>query len=158
MTEAITWTQVTVTLGDLKPWGQNPRTSTKRQAAKLLESWNEFGQVQTIAVSPSLDVLDGHQRLSALLAVHGKGYTVDARQSSRALTEDERKRLVVLLHAGAVGAWDWDLLSGWDAGDLIEWGLDDSTLADWRRELGVVALQEEPFALRRMLDDLDAEL
>ncbi len=138
MTDAITWTQITVRLGDLKPWSDNPRTSTKKQAAKLLESWNEFGQVQTVAVGPGLEVLDGHQRLSALLAVHGKGYTVDARQSSRALTEDERKRLVVLLHAGAVGSWNWDDLSNWNAGDLIEWGLDDATLTTWKQDIAAL--------------------
>lgn len=133
-----TWKETTVKLGDLQPWGHNPRTSTKKQAAKILASWEEFNQVHTFAIGPSLEVYDGHQRLSALLTLYGADYVVDARQASRALTEDERKRLVILLHAGAVGSWDWDLLSGWDADSLIEWGLDDSLLADWRRDVSAL--------------------
>ena len=134
----IVWTNTTIKLGDLKPWTQNPRQSTKKQARKLLESWEKFGQVQTIAVDPDGNVLDGHQRLSALLTVYGKAYQVDARQSSRALTEDERKELVITLHAGAVGSWDWDSLSGWDAPDLMEWGFSQETLADWKRDVGAL--------------------
>jgi len=134
----ITWKNVVVTLGDLKPWTQNPRQSTKKQARKLLESWEKFGQVQTIAVDPDGNVLDGHQRLSALLTVHGNAYRVDARQSNRALTEQERKELVITLHAGAVGSWDWDSLSGWNAPDLMEWGFDSETLADWKRDVGAL--------------------
>jgi len=96
--------------------------------------------VQTIAVSPDLDVYDGHQRLSALLTIHGKDYVVDARQSSRALTDEERRKLVIYLHSGAVGSWDWDALSGWNAQEVIGWGMDDAVLKDWKRD--VTALTE----------------
>jgi len=138
MAEALTWTNEAVKLAALKPWEHNPRQSTKKQAAALLRSWEKFGQVQTVAIGPDNEVYDGHQRLSALLTVHGNGYTVDARRASRALTEDERKELVVTLHAGAVGSWDWDALSAWEAPDLMEWGFDASTLADWKRDVGAL--------------------
>lgn len=131
----INWTNITVRLGDLKAWSDNPRQSTKAQAKKLLESFEEFGQVETIAVSPELEVYNGHQRLSALLKVHGKDYQIDARQASRALTEQERKKLTIFLHAGATGSWDWDTLSGWDAAEMIEWGLDDTTLKEWKHDI-----------------------
>jgi hypothetical protein len=130
----IEWRNVRVKLGDLKPWSENPRNTSKAQAKRLLKSFNEFGQVETIAVGPAFEVYNGHQRLSALLAVYGKDYEVDARQSSRSLTDDERQRLTIYLHAGAVGSWDWDMLSGWDADKLGEWGMDADTLADWRRD------------------------
>jgi len=131
----INWTNITVRLGDLKAWPDNPRQSTKAQAKKLLESFDEFGQVETIAVSPDLEVYNGHQRLSALLTVHGKDYQIDARQASRALTEQERKKLTIFLHAGATGSWDWDTLSGWDASEMISWGLDDTTLKEWKHDI-----------------------
>ena len=149
----IVWTNTTVKLGDLKPWTQNPRQSTKKQARKLLESWEKFGQVQTIAVDPDGNVLDGHQRLSALLTVYGPTYRVDARQSNRALTEQERKELVITLHAGSVGSWDWDSLSGWDAPDLMEWGFDSETLADWKRDVGALT---SLVASESVLDEEDA--
>jgi hypothetical protein len=44
MTE-ITWTNTRVRLGDLKPWADNPRMSTKAQARRLLQSFDTFGQV-----------------------------------------------------------------------------------------------------------------
>lgn len=113
--KALAWTNIRVRLGDLKPWADNPRASSKAQAQRLLDSWREFGQVETVAVGPKLEVYDGHQRLSALMTLYGPEHEIDARQASRALTDDERRRLVVLLHAGATGAWDWDALSGWDA-------------------------------------------
>ena len=113
----------------------------------MLASWKEFGQVQTIAISPSLVVLDGHQRLNVLLAAHGADYQVDARQASRELSEDEQKRLVITLHAGAVGSWDWDSLSSWSAPDLMEWGMDSEALQGWKRDvaaLGNLIESEKP--------------
>jgi len=136
----LSWTNIQVRLVGLRAWSDNPRLSTKKQAERLLKSFDEFGQVQTIAVSPDLDVYDGHQRLSALLTIHGKDYVVDARQSSRALTDEERRKLVIYLHSGAVGSWDWDALSGWNAQEVIGWGMDDAVLKDWKRD--VTALTE----------------
>jgi ParB family chromosome partitioning protein len=129
----ITWTNITVRLGDLKPWQDNPRHSTKAQAKRILASFERFGQVAPIAVSPALEVYDGHQRLSALLTVHGAGYEVEARQSSRPLTDDERRGLVLAL-ANATGSWDWDRLSAWEAEDLKGWGFDAETLNMWNMD------------------------
>jgi len=124
----LTWTNVVVKLGDLKPWAENPKFSTKAQASRILASFEKFGQVQTIAVSPDLEVYDGHQRLSALLTLHGAGFEIDARQSNRSLTQDERKELVITLHTSAMGSYDWNMLSGWDAKKLNAWGMDRTQL------------------------------
>ncbi len=129
----ITWTNTRVRLGDLKPWSHNPRLSTKAQAKRLLASFDKFGQVQTVAVDPSLSVLDGHQRLSALLTLYGDGYELDARQSNRPLTEDERKELVISLHASAVGSWDWQTMSAWDKTQIETWTSKDF-LQEWYKE------------------------
>ena len=134
----ITWSNVQVTLGELQPWADNPRLSSKRQAQRLLDSWRQFGQVQTVAIGPSGQVYDGHQRLSALLTVHGPSYQIDARRSDRELTDEERRALVVALHAGAVGSWNWDNLANWDAGELQEWGFDSETLTTWQRDVGAL--------------------
>lgn len=149
----ITWANCQVTLGELHPWGDNPRLSTKAQARRMLESWQRFGQVQTIAIGPGGQVYDGHQRLSALLTLHGKSYQVDARRSDRELTDEERRALVVTLHAGAVGSWNWDNLANWDAGELQEWGFDSETLTTWQRDVGALGnlLQSEE------ADSADAE-
>ncbi len=128
------WKNITVRLGDLKAWAENPKFSTKAQAQRIIDSFKKFDQVQTIAVSPDLEVYDGHQRLSALLTIHGEDYQIDARQSNRNLTTDERKELVITLHSGAVGSYDWQALSGWDAKELQGWGLDSDTLKGWNND------------------------
>jgi len=138
--EKITWTNTTVKLGDLKPWGRNPKSISKAHAKRLLASWEKFGQFQTVAIGPDYEVYDGHQRLSVLRAAYGDAYAVDARQSSRALDDTERRQLVIEAHAGTTGQFDWDALSGWDAAQLQEWGLDSETLQDWKT--GIAAVNE----------------
>lgn len=144
-------------LGSLVPWENNPKRISKAAAKRLLDSWEEYGQVQTVAIGPQGEVYDGHQRLSALMAVHGPGYEVDARRASRALTEDERKKLVVLLHAGAVGEWDWDILSAWDENELQGWGLGGEALAAWDNDaanLREMIMSASPIPQRPTFEDV----
>jgi hypothetical protein len=126
----LSWTNTSVRLGDLKPWPRNPKTISKRNAERLLASWNEMGQFQTVAIGPDGEVYDGHQRLSVLLAARGAEYMIDARQSNRALTEDERAKLVLSAHVGTTGAWNWDALSGWDESLLQDCGFDAALLKE----------------------------
>ena len=142
MTET-TWTATTIALSKLKPWERNPKRISKAHAARLLELWDELGQFQTIAIGPAGEVYDGHQRLSVLKAAHGGKYEVTALQSSRPLSEKEREKLTVAAHVGTTGQFDWDALSGWDAGDLQQWGFDGELLAGWQTDIG---------ALREMID------
>ena len=130
----IDWTNVTIKLSTLKPWEHNPRTMTKAQAKRLLKSWNELGQFQTIAIGPSGDVYDGHQRLSALLTAHGATYQIEARQSDRALTDEERQALTLAANIGA-GQWNWDALAAWDVTTLTDWGMDSDTLKTWQSDV-----------------------
>lgn len=154
---SITWTNVRVKLGQLVPWALNPRMSSKKQAARILKSFEDFGQVQTVAIGPAFDVYDGHQRLSALLTLYGKNYEIDARQSDRALTDDERRRLVLALHAGAQGAWNWDALSGWDDSVLIGAGLDADLLKQLSTDAAAVSELLKSVEAGAGASDADAE-
>lgn len=121
------WTPVKIRLGQVKPWTNNPRMSTKAQAERLIQSERELGQVQTIAIGQFdtegfVPLYDGHQRYSAWLTVKGTEYELTALQSNRDLTEDERRKMAILLHT-ATGGWDWNKTSGWQVGELKEWGL-----------------------------------
>lgn len=131
----ITWTNETRKLRELIPWEHNPREINKREAERLGDSLAEFGQIQTIAVGPDNEIYDGHQRKAvwALLPQFGPDYEVDVRVSSRALTEQERQKLVVYLHRGTMGQWDWDALANtFEVPDLLEWGFEESELQlDW---------------------------
>lgn len=130
----IVWTSCRVRIGDLHAWERNPKNMTKIAAERLLKSWRTFGQVETLAIGPDNEVYNGHQRLQALLAVYGEDYEVDARRSSRALTEEERRALVIALHAGTIGTWDWEELSAWNPLELVEWGMDDAYLEQMKRD------------------------
>ncbi len=140
---SVAWKSDRVRLRDLVPWRSNPRRISKRQARRLLDSWQRFGQVEVIAVGPNNEVYNGHQRLKVLSEVYGGDYEVEVRRASRALTDEERKALTIALHAGAVGEWDWDALQSWGAGNLKSWGLDEAVLEEWR---------EQARALAEMLD------
>lgn len=139
----VVWTPVTIPLSALTPWERNPKRISKTHAQRLLDLWQRLGQFQTIAIGPNGEVYDGHQRLSVLKAAYGADYQVQALQSSRPLTEKEREELTVAAHVGTVGQFDWDALSGWDAGDLQAWGFDQEALQNWQADIG---------ALRTMLE------
>ena len=140
---SVTWTPVTVSLDKLTPWERNPKRISKQHAQRLLELWDRLGQFQTIAIGPAGEVYDGHQRLSVLKAAHGPRFEVQALQADRALTEKEREELTVAAHVGTTGQFDWDALSGWDAGDLQAWGFDAELLGEWNAGAAALATMLE---------------
>jgi hypothetical protein len=124
-------------LGELVPWPRNPRQIRQDQARRLSESLDEFGQVDVIAIGPGGEVYNGHQRLNVWAEEHGPDMEVVVRVASRALTEKEREKLVVLLHRGATGEWDFDVLANeFELGELLEWGFEerDLDLGLWHTE------------------------
>lgn len=134
----LVWTPVKIRIGQIIHWTDNPRMSTKAQAQRLIKSEKELGQIQTLAVSPFTDdgrvhLFDGHQRCAAWMTVKDPSYEVMALQSNRMLTDDERRKVSVLLHT-ATGSWNWESLSSWSAADLREWGMDNDTLKGWNAD------------------------
>ncbi len=127
--DMIIWTPEKRRLGDLIKWPRNPRYIDKKDAVRLLDSVNRFGQVETLAIGPENEVYNGHQRLDVLLAAYGADYEVDVRESSRALTEQEREQLTIYLHQGAVGEFDFKILAAeFRIGDLLNWGFERKEL------------------------------
>ena len=134
----LTWTPVKIKLGQIRQWKNNPRYSTKKDAANLVKSLKDFGQPEAFSVSPfdgnMVDLYNGHQRTLSWMASKGADFEVWAMQSNRPLTEREKEKLTIFLHTGAVGRWNWDALSGWSAADLREWGMDEDTLKGWQSD------------------------
>lgn len=125
MSEPIAWTNERRKLSQLKPWPRNPRQIKREQAERLAESFDTFGQVETIAIGADGEIYNGHQRLNVLMREHGADYEIDVRVSSRPLSEKEREKLTVFLHRGATGEWDFDLLANeFELGELLEWGFE----------------------------------
>ena len=127
--DGIVWTAQKIRLRDLTPWERNPRSISVEAGRRLRESFKEFGQVETIAIGPTGEVYNGHQRLKELIHEFGGDFEVDARVSSRVLTEKEREKLTIYLHKGAAGDWDYEMLAGqFDLGELHDWGFGDTDL------------------------------
>lgn len=128
----IEWHNDTRKLGALTPWADNPAEISEAEAARLLESLRDFGQVATIAIEPDGVICDGHQRRQVWAAAreYGPDYEVAVRVASRKLTRKEREKLAVLLRT-AQGHFNWDALAAWDANELQGWGLDAETLRGW---------------------------
>lgn len=127
----ITWTNERRRLRDLVPWEGNPRQMGKGEAARLVASLDTFGQIETIAIDPTNLILDGHQREKVWGAAkqYGPDYEVDVRVASRPLTEKEHQKLVVYLHRGSTGTWDFDCLANtFEVDDLLEWGFSEKEL------------------------------
>lgn len=132
----IEWRNITAPLSRVKPWEHNPKQISKDRAERLLRLWDDLGQFQTIAVGPDFELYDGHQRYSVLQAAGRLELDVDMRQSSRALTTKERKRLIVESHATATGSFDWDMIANeFDASELEAFGLTKSVASEWRSDL-----------------------
>jgi hypothetical protein len=126
---SIQWTNEKRKLSQLIPWPRNPRQISKDEAKRLVDSFDKFGQVETIAIGPENQVYNGHQRLNVLAQQYGQDYEVEVRVSSRALTEKEREKLTIYLHKGAAGTFDFDILANeFEVADLLEWGFDEKEL------------------------------
>jgi len=127
----LTWANETRKLRDLQPQEDNPRQIRKAQAERLVKSFDQFNQVETIACNPDGTILNGHQRYFVLLAAYDADYEVDVRIPSRPLSRAEWQKLTVYLHKGAAGEWNWDALAEWegvDVEDLLDWGFDEQAL------------------------------
>jgi len=126
--DPITWTDETRQLTALSPWARNPRKIENAQAKRLQESFKEFGQPEQIVIGPDNELYNGHQRLKSWLSKFGD-IEIDVRVSSRPLTEKEREKLTIYLHKGAVGEFDFDILSAeFEFDDLLEWGFEADEL------------------------------
>jgi DNA modification methylase len=153
MAEIIQWENCRVRLGDLKKWEENPAEIDKESAARLVESFNEFGQVQALAIDPENRLIDGHQRLDVWLGKFGPEFIADCRKASRSLTLKERQKIAVYLRSAAVGHYNWDKLANWDPTDLKEWGFDARTLKGWK----IQAASLKEFLDSTAPDENDAE-
>jgi ParB-like chromosome segregation protein Spo0J len=133
---AITWTETTAALKDLKPYDKNPRRISKEAFAKLKQSIEQDGFHQRILCTPDLKVIGGHQRIKALQDLGYKD--VQVLTPSRELTEDEYRRLLIRDNLQA-GEWDMEALANaFTIEELKDWGFPENLLPYMEKE------EEEP--------------
>lgn len=124
------WKTETRRLGDLKPWGPNPRRLSNDEAIRLRTSIAKFGYSQLYEIEPDNTILDGHQREEIMLMMDqfGADAEIEVRVSPRKLTEDERKEYI-LAKVKAGGGWHWEKMGEiFKFEELKGWGFDDDEL------------------------------
>lgn len=143
---ALVWSNDKRKLSDLVPWDDNPRKLSDGQAEHLQKSLERFGLVYPFLISPDNEIYDGHQRQVVMdMTKKGADLEVDVRISSRELTGDERRELVIRLHENT-GDWDFEGLTHlYDVDELGEWGFPDWKMPDY------------DFGMAPNLDDLEDE-
>ena len=130
----ITWTDCKVRLGDLKEWPDNPALISEKEAERLMESYDEFNQAHVFLIDPENVLIDGHQRKKVWVRKLGADALMDCRRASRMLTDQERRKMAIYLRSGAVGHYDWDIVSSWPSIELTSYGFDDALLKNWNND------------------------
>lgn len=137
----ITWTNSTRRLRELVPWAHNPRRMSKTKVEALKVSLERFGLAIPLLISPDNEIYDGHQRQAVMAAMreYGPDAIVDVRVSSRKLTEDERRELVIRI--GQIHAeWNFDELANlYEPQELLDWGFEQHEL----EALGIPILSDD---------------
>jgi len=124
--EQITWKYETRSVHELSKRADNPRRLSKSRAKQLSESISEFGCCEPIVIQPDGKIIGGHQRF-ATLKTRGDKH-VDVSVPSRALSEDEEKRLNICLNK-ITGEFDFDILANqWDPELLLQCGFNAEEL------------------------------
>ena len=111
----------------------NPKFIRDERFEKLKKSIEEFPKMmklRPIIVDNAGMILGGNMRYKALVELGYKEIPDEWVKRAEELTEEERKRFVIVDNIG-FGQWDWDLLANeWDEIELEEWGLELPT--EWK--------------------------
>lgn len=118
-----------VSLSEIRPNPDNPRSITKAGLDRLVKSLSDFPEmleIREVVVDETMTVLGGNMRLRALQQAGAKQCFAKV---VTGLT-DEQKREFVIKDNGSFGDWDFDALANaWGELPLAEWGV--NLPAEW---------------------------
>lgn len=148
----------------MKYYKNNPRQISKKRYAQLEKSLGKHGDLSGIVHNLESDeIVGGNQRahvfgLARSITIEHEfdeptrcgtvrtGYIEwkGERFSYRAVRWDAETEAEANIKANALGgAWDWDVLSGWDTAKLLDWGIDTDKLKEWNDNAASFALMVE---------------
>ena len=108
----------------------NPRIIKDDKFKKLVQSIISFPkmlEIRPIVVNDDMIVLGGNMRLKACQEAGLKKVPVI---KAADLTQEQQREFIIKDNVG-FGEWDFEMLANeWDAGELVEWGLDVPKIAD----------------------------
>ena len=114
-------------LSDIKPNPENPRIIRDAKFEQLKKSIQEFPamlELRPMIIDAAGVVLGGNMRLRALQDLGYKEIPDTWVKRAQELTEDEKRRFIIVDNVG-YGEWDWEAIANaWDADQVREWGLD----------------------------------
>ncbi len=148
----------TIKLSKLKKKKGNPRIIRDERYEKLLTSIKEFPkmlELRPMVYDPeTMEVLGGNMRLKALKELKYTEIPTSWVRSAVDLTEEEKKRFIIVDNVG-FGEWDKQLLTDdWDSAELdswgldIEWGEDEEEIEGGEEETEIPEPPKEPFTKR----------
>lgn len=131
----IKWTEVEISIKDLKEYSRNPRRMKKDQFENLVKSIVEDGYHQRLIVNQDGTIIGGHQRKKALKEAGFKpSDKIPVLMPSRKLDEQEFKRLNVRDNL-PYGEFDFDMLTAdFDIDELIGWGMPEEWLPSLKED------------------------
>jgi len=142
----------------MKPYHRNPRRITKKRYDRLTDTLSRLGDLGGIVHNLETDeIIGGNQRMAVFkngepvvveaydqpdeqgTVAHGFVIWQGKKYAYRQVRWDEQTAAEANIAANlGAGDWDWDALSGWDAGDLQAWGFDGELLAGWQTDIGAL--------------------
>jgi len=125
-----------IKLSKLKPRENNPRTISEEAMSKLCDSIQrdpDFMVLRPIVYDPENgnEILGGNMRYRACVLLGMEEIPDDWTKSAKGLTEEQKRRFVIVDNApsGMAGRWDWDLLANeFDVAELTDWGFLEAEL------------------------------
>ena len=87
--DKLKWTTVTKRIGELIPYGKNPRRLTDKQYDDLKQSLIKFSLAEIPVIDFDNTIIAGHMRLKVLAEIESPDFEVDVRVPNRKLTEKE---------------------------------------------------------------------
>jgi ParB-like chromosome segregation protein Spo0J len=106
---------------------ENPRIIKDENFKSLVNSIREFPKMmklRPIVIDNEKMVLGGDKRYKALKELKYKDIPDDWVKYADDLTEEEKKRFIILDNLNS-GSWDWDMLANeWNEELLADWGLE----------------------------------
>ena len=155
----------------MKPYARNPRRITKKRYDRLADTLARLGDLGGIVHNLETDeVIGGNQRIAIFKdgttvitetydqpdeqGTVGHGFIVwrGHKFAYRQVRWDEQTAAEANIAANlGAGEWDWDALSGWDAGDLQAWGFDAELTQELRTDLAAL---DKLLATEAVLDEV----
>ena len=132
--DKLKWTTVTKRIGELIPYGKNPRRLTDKQYDDLKQSLIKFSLAEIPVIDFDNTIIAGHMRLKVLAEIESPDFEVDVRVPNRKLTEKEFQEYNIRSNKNT-GEFDFDILANeFEIEDLIDWGFEEEELVGFADE------------------------